>query len=403
MTATLAPPAPPVPSAPRRTPPAAVVWAATAWLAALGLAAIVVGGHDVVAASEITVRLWGTLVLGAGAVVLAGAFGLRAATPYGRALALVAALLGVALGAMTLLVQVSGDQADLRLLVWGAIIGASAATALVVHRLTPPGEQGGILARLPVLKSVVSVGVVISFGQFWYTAIYIPTTAPANLTLEPKLTPSVEDDRIVLQGTVSMRNTSGTRVNVLASYLDVSVSNDTLQQANFAPYRSEIVDGHQGNQPTAELFRQHGSFVSVLHESPVADGTYFEPDETITVSYLTWVPKDLYSRATVDVQLTIARARALALEAAEPKVSTHGRTTTSVTEIPESGWLRSLTRGDRFVRVDYDDRDLWVYPRVRLTPAADRAPADFDDRMGRFYGLSTVESSTDITLPPEEG
>jgi hypothetical protein len=287
-----------------------------------------------------------------------------------------------------------------RLLAWAAIIAVSGGCAWLVYALTPEDERGaGMLARLPVLKSVVSVGVLISLVQFWYTAIYIPTTAPANLTLEPKLTQVPQRDRVVLQGTVTIRNTSGTRVNVLASYLDVSGSNDGMTGDDDARYREAVVAGHMNSQPTAERWVENGSPASVLHESPVRDGTYFEPGETITVSYLTWVPKGLYTRATVDVYLTIARARSLALEDAAPKVTPHDGATVSMTEIPESGWLRSLTRGDRFVRVSYDDGALETYPDVRLAPAPDDTPDDFDRRMWRLYGISRVQASTDVSIP----
>lgn len=378
-------------------------WAAGAWLVALGLAAIAIGGHDLLVATEITVRLWGTLVAGAGAVLVAGALGLHRDTGPGRALAMVAALLGVALGAMTFLAQVVSDEPDVRLILWAAIMGASIGSAWLIHAVTPDDERGaGVWSRLPVLKSVVSVGVLISLGQFWYTAIYVPTTAPANLTLEPKLTQAAEGDHVLLQGSVTIRNTSGTRVNVLASHLDLAAGRTVLEKDGDPRFGDEVTAGHTGEQPLANRYMDTPASTSVLHGSPVREGTYFEPGETITQTFLAWVPKDAYTLASVSVQLTIARARALALETAQPTSRTSGGRTVVLTAIPESGWLRSLTRGDRYLRVEYDDRNLDAYPQVTLTPALDRAPADFDRRMWRLYGVSTVDASTEVSIGPRD-
>src|SRR5262245_22777803 len=91
---------------PRAAPRGLATSAGAAWLLILGAAAVVIGGHDTVAGREVMVRVWGTLVLAAGCVLLVGAAGLWQRTARGRALAMVAALLGVALGAMTFLAQV---------------------------------------------------------------------------------------------------------------------------------------------------------------------------------------------------------------------------------------------------------------------------------------------------------
>jgi hypothetical protein len=389
---------PDAPVRPRRHPP---TWAAKAWLVVLGLAAIAIGGHDLLVATEITVRLWGTLVLGAGLVLVAGAGGLQRDTPPARALAMVAALLGVALGAMTFLAQVVSDEPDVRLLLWAAIMALSGASVAVVRRVTPAEERGaGVWSRLPVLKSVVSVGVLISLGQFWYTAIYVPTTAPANLTLEPKLTQAEQGDHVVLQGSVTIRNTSGTRVNVLASYLDVSASDAALAPDGVQSFDADVVDGHRGAQLLANRYLQNPPATSVLHGAPVRDGTYFEPGETITQTFLAWVPKGSFTLAAVEVQMTIARAQALALETSRPERRTSGGRTVIVTPIPESGWLRRITRGDRFVHVEYDDRHLNTYPLVKLTPGRHRAPADFDGRMWRLYGVSTVRADALVSITP---
>jgi len=96
----------------------------------------------------------GSLLLAAGVVLLAGAGGLLRRKPVGLSLAIIAALLGVAIGVMTFLAQVVNDEPDRRLAAWAAIIVASGATALHIRALTPPGERAKSLwSRLPILKS----------------------------------------------------------------------------------------------------------------------------------------------------------------------------------------------------------------------------------------------------------
>lgn len=382
-----------------------VLWGATrAWLAALGLAALVVGGHDLLVSTEIGVRVWGTLVFGAGAVLIAGAAAMHHPTPQRRALAMVATLLGIALGAMTFLVQVVSDEPDARLVAWGAIMVLSGSAAWIIRATTPDEERGiGVWKQLPVLKSIVSVGVLISVAQFWYTAIYIPTTAAANLTLEPKLTQQIQGDRVVLQGTVTIRNTSGTRVNVLASYLDVMAVDASLAPDDDADFRHQIAQSHDlgAGQPLAERYMMLGAAKSVLHGSPVPDGTYFEPGETITRDFFTWVPKGKYTLVSATVDLTIAR-RTLAVDSTRPALSSEDGSTVFISRIPESAWLRSLTRGSRYVRVEYFDDKLRNTPDVRITPAPDHQDAEFNDRMWRLYGVSTVNAETYAPIPPAE-
>jgi hypothetical protein len=381
--------------------PTAAVWATRGWLIVLGTAAIVVGGHDLLVATETTVRLWGTLVFGGGAVLIAGAIGLHHETPQGRALARVAALLGIALGLMTFLVQVVSDEPDDRLLLWGTIMALSAGALWVVHEVTPDEERGlGVWKQLPVLKSVVSVGVLISVGQFWYTAIYVPTTAPANLSLEPKLTQEVQGDRVVLRGLVTIRNTSGTRVNVLASYLDVAVTDAGLAPDDEGDFRTQLTQSHGDGQPLAVRYMRIPPMKSVMHGSPIPNGTYFEPGEVITREFLAWVPKGTYTFASATVAMTIARGRTLGLELAGHPPTSDGSSTVEITRIPDAGWLRSLTRGSRYVRVDYDDRDLARFPLVRFTPTEDQTPEDFNRRLWRVYGASTLSAETDIPIAP---
>jgi len=378
--------------------------AATAWLGLLGLIATVIGGHDAVAGGEINVRLWGTLVLGAGILLLAGAVGLRHDRPQGRSLATLSAVLGMLLGAITFLAQVVNDEPDSRLLLWGAIVVLSGATAWTVWKLSPAEERNqGIWRQLPILKSVVSVGVAFSVAQFWYGSIYVPTTAPASLTVNASVEEIVPGkDRLTMRGSVVIRNTSSTRVNVLASLLEVSgepVEPQTLSRKDFG---DQIRDTYENNDTTGSATRYAASSnaTTLTRGRLLPDATYFEPDETLTVPFVAWAPPGEFALVNVDAVLAVARGRVLALETGKTRTTFGAGRVVSHTAVPEAGWLRSLTRGDRWVRAEYTtDIDI---PSVGVTfvsdPASDVAE-DFDSRMKRFYGYALVQASALDPLP----
>jgi hypothetical protein len=365
--------------------------AAAAWLGFLGLAATIVGGHDAVAGLEIGVRLIGTLVLAAGLVLVVAAVGLLTNRPYGRSLAMVGALLGVALGVMTTLSQVVNDEPDSRLSMWATIIALSALAAVVIYAQTPQDERGGsIWSRLPILKSVVSVGILFSVGQFWYSSIYLPGSAPPSLTMELRLEPAGRrDGRVALNGTATIKNTSGTKISTLASVMQVwgwDVAAASLDEATFMDAIRASANPRQ--LILADRYAQAGQPRLVHQQRLLADGAYFEPGETSTVPIVTWVPENRFRVVQMSVGLAVARGRTLPVEVS-PEVSSGKDSVVTLTRVPEAGWLRSLTRDDRFVRAEWAVDPSAPGFRVWIARDRERRPArDFHERMTRLYGLS---------------
>jgi hypothetical protein len=367
------------------------------------LAATIVGGHDTVAGTEINARLVGTLVLAAGLVLIAGGAGLRRGEPLGRALAQLAALLGVALGVLTFLAQVVNDEPDSRLVLWAAIILVSASAGYTVRRLTPREERAqSPWKRLPILKSVISLGLAISIAQFWYTSIYLPTTAPASLTLESKIEQVGETDgQLVVTGSVVVRNTSGTRVNVLGSTLELSGEQLGLQSPDQETFRKGIRDADRRAIQNADRHTGWVRRTRITHGRLVDDGTYLEPGEVMTVPILTRIPMATrYDVLYLDVWLAIARGRVLAVETEEPEVKANKGSVVVITPVPEAGWLRQLTRGDRFVRIKYSSTPgSATIPEVRFTPGrGPSSPSGFHERLSRFYGFSATSSQALVSL-----
>lgn len=393
---------PPAPRARARRGLAAT--AGALWLLVLGAAAVVIGGHDTVAGTELMVRVWGTLVLGAGCVLVAGAAGLWRGTPRGRSLAMVAALLGVALGAMTFLAQAVNDEPDRRLLAWTAIMLLSGACVWAVRSVTPPSADGeGLLSALPVLKSVVSLGVIASLAQFWYASIYIPTTAPASLTIETSIRSVRDGSRLVLMGSVTVRNTSGTRVNLLASTM--RLAGEKMGAAADQEFEDDALEAHTSGTLDYVVRGQTTPEHTVVAAGPLLpDGFYLEPGETVTQPMNARVSAGRFDEATLDTAVVIARGRVLALETAAPAPPRRtSQGVVIVTPIPEAGWLRRLTRGDRYVRAEYTS-DLRGIPAVRFVTNADAGPQDdesFHKRMWHFYGASFSVAQARVPLRPD--
>ena len=370
----------------------------TAWLVCFGTAAMVIGGHDALAGRDITVRLWGALVLGAGVVLVVGGAGLRRGRPRDHSLATVAALLGAALGGITFLAQVVNDEPDERLALWAALIVISLAAGSAIRWLTPPVERRqGVWTQLPILKSVVSVGLLASLGQFWYSSIYIPSTAPASLSLESKID-GIDAKRglLLVSGSVVVRNTSGTRVNVLASALDVSAQVIGPEERDDQEFRAEVDKVEAGDLAYASRYDGVDGAFNARHGRLVDDGFYFEPGETVTVPFVVGLPPDEFDLVHVDGWVAMARGKALAIETSTPRAGPIDDV--SLTPVPEDGWLRELTRGDRLVRLDYISDPRAPEVAVHFAAAADvdlddEEAEDFDRRMKRFYGYSVANSN----------
>lgn len=424
--------------------------AATVWLTLLGIAAATIGVHDALAATEISVRVVGSLLLGGGIVMLAGAVGLWQRKPVGLSLAMIAALVGVVIGIMAFLTQVANDEPDQRLIAWAFIIVASGTTARCIHRLTPAEERArGIWSRLPILKSAISIGVLFSIAQFWYSQIYVPTTAPPSLTVEAnidKVTP--RGSHLVIEGAVTIRNTSNTAVQVLASALDVTGELYVPGDVTAEDFADRVSDADLGKVTVAERhIGLDGESTSVSRGRLVPETTWLEAAETTTVPILTWVPKRRYHALRISAEMTVGRRNALGQLGDQVDLGPHPIPVDGgvvfLTRLPEAGWLRRLTRGARYLRVKYsrdpeEETALIPFPEVSFAPKQESDPPEsfkrqlrafyasqklpppknfeqwlpvlhgvglpdppegYDRRLGRYYGVASLVSSAVVSLP----
>lgn len=377
--------------------------AAVGWLAILGIASIIVGGHDAIVGTDINVRLLGSLLSVAGVMLLTGAWGLLHRKPVGLTLAMIAALLGVAIGVMTSLTQVVNDEPDGRLIAWITIVLVSAAVVVYVRQLTPPEERAkSIWSRLPILKSAVSLGLLFSVAQFWYSQIYVATTEPPVLTLKSTIDEVTRHKNdLVIRGSVEIENTSDTQVYVLASTLDIVAKKFASDRNPPARYRRNVRQADREQLESADRYLAEEAAPSVTHGRLLDEGEFLEAGEKLTKPVITWVPRGTYNAVYLYAWVTAGRGKSLGLADVEvtPEQLPDPKRLIFLTRLPEAGWLRHLTRGDRYVRVEYY-RDPDNYPLVQFAPDRKPDPPEgFDSRLTDFYGVGAFESTAIATLP----
>jgi uncharacterized membrane protein HdeD (DUF308 family) len=379
---------------PAATPAPARARLLSGGLFALGLAAGVVGVHDALLGDNISARLVGTLVALAGVILITGAVGVLHNSQRGRSLGSVACLVGAALGVMLGVSQLVNDRPSAMLALWIAIVVGMGIGAVVLRHDLPSAWR-----ELPILKSVVTVGVLTSLAQFWYSSIYVPASAPPSLTLAVSLQPvDTAAKRVTLRGSATIKNTSGTRVNTISSFVlvyDSAIDQRDRRSTDF----SQALHDAAGGGPPAEAFSQDAG-AEIIHLSQlVPEATYFETGETVTVPFTVYVPPRRFHVVTAEVYIFFARA-SLRLDTGDARTAIRGATIARSTPISTGGWIRELTRGERYLRSTWivaPDRPFKV--EVGFSPDRDRAgPEGFDKRLRDFYGYSTANGSVQVPL-----
>lgn len=398
-----------------RIPSGARRWIVAAWLIALGLAALVIGVHDAGTGDDIAVTIVGTLLLLGGLVLVVGGIALVSTEAMlGRSFAAIGCVLGVVLGVMLAATQLTNDRASPMVLAWAAIAIVSVLALRLLRQDLSKVQRADVWRGLKVVTSVVTIGVLVSAAQFWYGSIYLPAAAPPSLSLSTRLEPAGElGGQVALRGSVTIENTSGTRVNTLASLVQaygIKVSAESPASDDFWSELSDASAPPQAARPgeptsdaTASLPAQrfaNEDARTVLYASKLlSEGTYFEPGEAITVPFTLYVPKRGFDAVRAYVSIAFART-ALKLDSTRSRTEA-GRNGADITSTPvaEAGWLRDLTRSNRYLRVrrtiDADENGVDVI--VSFSPSLHKdGSSSFDRRMKRFYGYSTANAAFEL-------
>jgi hypothetical protein len=388
------------------------------FLGLLAIASAWVGIHDFFLWGDLSVSLTGLTLLAAGIVMGVGSLALF--RPW--RIRYVLAFLGSLTAAFVMLALVltnftNGGPGEVAALAAVGLAGAVASAGslwrvggLAVAKLFARG--------LPAtLTSVIGVGTVVGFGQFWYQNVYRPSVHQPVVNLSADLSAGETRSlgRRVIYGTVTLTNPTEREITILASHyalLGARVRERTKGRPDFKKTIAER------DRPLGTNLRVTDK--KVLRSGEVlGTGSFLGPDETIRKRVAVAVPKGL-DLATLDAFLVMARER-LSPRRLTPIAAVRDLEKRAIyqgVDIDEESLWRQLTRGDRFLytmeTVGNGDVGYFCqgFPQVQAyIDGADRYPEALADdkctehskRLAEYYRITSTNANTELLLPPPAG
>src|SRR5829696_129493 len=397
----------------------------------VGLFALWIGVADVFAVSELGQRLASGLLMATGLLLLAVTAVLLFASGKVRyAIGFVAAWLGAAFGVM--LVGLALSSRDPKALpVWIAVAACGVAAALTLRNRAGP-ELATLLqqGKLKFLTSIVSVGALVGFGQWWYSTQYVPPSALPTLTVTAKLTPAgktSDGKRLVVNGEVTVTNQNDRPANVVASQYELVAARVTRRppaDTDLVSLAAAMAPGDTELQTSSVVRREDVIEIGV----PIPSGSYLAPKDSRTVTFSAYLPPGFDVARLHGITITSRRKlvfdRKTRFEKVpggevprdldDVEVDDAGTIVTHRRPIHEPSLLRRLTRGDRVLLVRRAttpggtkaggcyfsphldasiDREARV-PDHPETPACD----DINTRLEQYYGLVSSDAATEVDL-----
>jgi hypothetical protein len=332
-----------------------VAWVAAVIFGAIGLFAFWVGLLDFLSAANLQYKLTGLAFAVAGLVLLTGS-AVLGRDPWrrtrGRIAAVAAGVAGAFVGGYLLLMQYRApDLSPSRLppfpawVPWAVIVVASAAGALLGWRSTKDhaAEQvtwTAIGGRL--FAGGLSLTLLLSGVQWWYTQQYQPNAIAAALTVTTELRPAPASTAEsagdmphphMFEGTITVKNVSDTKVQIVASLYQVTKINHALrdeidginevdrERQQVACFLEELAPVTDPECDEAGIFR-YGQFSAgdprAQDDAPISrtsrvdafqmlelgqivtDGSWLEPEEEFQRNVLVHVPEEQEVRHDAD-------------------------------------------------------------------------------------------------------
>jgi hypothetical protein len=413
-------------------------------LSLIGGFAAVLGASDVYSAVGLQYRLLGLLFLVAGAIILTAAF--MVVTPafrrsWGRVSGLVAGALGSSVGGFMFAYQIGYPHTE-RLVLWSAIFLASMLAAFTIHTLTPrrarstkPDRKaiGTASALVGLLSSAgVSATLLWGFFQFWYDRNYVPGTLGAAVAVSGDLQEGGSNGGMrAFSVGVKLKNTAGTRVQVMASLFKVTLVSTVAEARNtndghFLQTSTQVL----GQKPTEDL---QGAASRYYHEAStqvvqvgkvLPDRWTFEPGEEYSRSLTVELPAD--SQGLLRLSVNIVASKGIRVNLAKhpdygPRIVSPRPYSYVVTEWPLTrlSTIQSLTRGDQAATIVFLLEQAATSPSTSselpaLYVCIDQATRLNDDfalrtdllcpgnayqsKLGEYYGLIQAATSYDFPV-----
>ncbi len=384
-----------------------------AWQLALGAAAFVLGAHELVFAVQLTFRVAGAVVMLVGLGLLASCVGFARRQGWCYLCSVAAGFVAGLLCLMFTLAQSVNYPRGLRVSIWLSLAVISWLVVLAVAKEGRINFDSHIRRRVKIASSVVSLGAIVSIVQFWNGAVRIPPAAAPSVAVDVKLEQLPPKRGMArLEGTLTVRNTSSTKVWVLGSLYNLLGASAERESKTPHEFSQELEQNLEQEFLTYGTSHYTTKRYAALIESGqfVGDLTYFVPGDELTYHQIFFVPNGRYDLVRLTAMVAIAK-ETLVLEIARPRdphlvVSNGTRRVAAERTVRETSWLGRFLRGARVEHTDVvlDRSSGYLYPYIlayvdlRDRPVSD-GESSYSDRMRRIYGIGYADSAYELALP----
>jgi hypothetical protein len=408
----------PLPSGPKRFVLVAVI------LSAVGFFAVVVGSHDVFAARGLGARVFGAFLAAGGLIMLIAAAGVIRGAAWHVALSLVGSFAALLVGLALLLAQWDAGESGFMMVVWAAVVVASAIALALSLRPGAP-EVSNAVRRVQL---VAAAGIVVGIAQFVFTNVYGPVPAGPHVTLTSTLERGGEHDGLVAaMARIKLENTGERKVFLVDSVYRVTGQQVDREQERGRAFLSELQEAAKEERPSEyDIAAVRGvveSNATIVRAGQVLErGFWFEPGESLVREFVVHVPKENYDLLRLTAVVGIADSARLDLEDAPaygPKVGVRtypgGEFTVVDTrwDIRETSWVRRLIRGEsvlwsRWLLARKDGSGNPLLPEMvsyvdtpggKFDPwGTDLTRASFITDLTREYGVIATHTHAELSL-----
>ena len=386
---------------------------AVGWFVVVGIAAFVVGGHDIFLATQLSTRLLAAVVVLIAVGLLVSSIGFLRRRPWAYTLGVLSSVGGAIAATLFFAAQWVNRIHDARLGLWAAFSLFFALTALGLAKQGRVHLATLAKRRVQVVSSVLSIGALVSIAQFWNAAIRVPPAAAPSLTISTDLTEIGQRDGMRrFAGTIKVTNTATTKVWILSSLYNVLGGRADLEQKKPARFAAEL-ESHISQEAFTYGLARHTTkrYDQVLETGQLLGHlTYLVPDEEYTFNLAFYTPIKRYDLLRLETFVVVAKDTLVLDETRQPRpeIMSEGGTRRVVAARPvrDTSWFSRIFRGDRVVHTEVVfDRTLgYLYPYISVyINRGGREPVGAEEsayalRMRRSYGVATSDGTFEMPV-----
>jgi hypothetical protein len=381
--------------------------------AVVGVAAFVVGGHDIFLATQLSTRLLAAVVLLIALGLLVSSIGFLRSRPWAYTLGVLSSVGSAIAATLFFAAQWVNRVHDARLGLWAALSVFFALTALGLAKQGRVHLATLAKRRVQVVSSVLSIGAVVSIAQFWNAAIRVPPAAAPSLTISTDLTEIGQRDGMRrFAGTIKVTNTATTKVWILTSLYNVLGGRADLEQKKPPQFEAEL-ESHISQEAFTYGLARHTTkrYDQVLETGQLLGHlTYLVPDEEYTFNLALYTPIKRYDLLRLETFVVVAKDTLVLDEIRQPRpeiVSEDGmRRVVAARPVRDTSWFGRIFRGDRVVHTEvvFDRTFGYLYPYLSVyINRGGREPVGAEEsayalRMRRSYGVATSDGSFEMPV-----